>query len=181
MESLLDIMYLKRFCLPSTSNIDNIREHKQMDTNMCKCGNYNHIACVFKSSSEKSGIPNKINIISFGVNKYKDVGGLEPTIHAEIDVLSKLPTIKNKKLTHINILVVRFTKYRQIVASKPCHDCVNTMNKLPESKGYKLHRIYYSDSYGNVVRTNLRDLKKESPHYTRRYRETMRRGDNVFL
>jgi cytidine deaminase len=171
MESLLDTMFIKRFYLPSTTDIDVLESQKRIETKMCECGNYHHIACVFKANGEKHGIPHKMNIISFGTNKYKDVEGLEPTIHAERDVLSKLPTIKNKKTVHINILVVRFTKYRKTGPSKPCHDCVQAMHQIPECKGYKIQRIYYSDYDGKIIKTNLKNLQNSQPHYTRFHKD----------
>jgi len=171
MESLLDTMFIKRFYLPYNTNVDEILHKKQVETNLCQCGNYHHIACVFKANGEKHGIPHKMNIMSFGTNKYKDVEGLEPTIHAEQDVLSKLPTIKNKKTVYINMLVVRFTKYRNTGPSKPCYECINAMNKIPESKGYKIQRIYYSDYDGKIIKTNLKNLQNSQPHYTRFHKD----------
>lgn len=47
MQRLFDQMFLKRFCLPSNSDISNY-ENGDLDVNSCLCGNYNHIACVFK-------------------------------------------------------------------------------------------------------------------------------------
>jgi hypothetical protein len=47
--TILDKMFLKRFCLPSTSNIENYETGKNtVKTCTCGNGNYNHIACVIK-------------------------------------------------------------------------------------------------------------------------------------
>jgi hypothetical protein len=47
METLLDTMFIKRFCLPVNTNIENYEKGKQNITS-CICGNYNHVACVLK-------------------------------------------------------------------------------------------------------------------------------------
>jgi len=47
MNTLLDTMFLKRFCLPIDSNIESY-EKGDININSCVCGHYNHIACVLK-------------------------------------------------------------------------------------------------------------------------------------
>ena len=47
MLNLLDKMFIKRFCLPSNSDID-LYENGTSNLNSCLCGNYNHAACVLK-------------------------------------------------------------------------------------------------------------------------------------
>ena len=42
---------------------------------------------------------------------------------------------------------------------------------IPEKKGYKIKNIYYSDNEGNIIKTNLNNLKNEEQHYTRYYRK----------
>ncbi len=47
MERILDQMFIKRFCLPSNTDISNYETGNKNIEN-CLCGNYNHAACVFK-------------------------------------------------------------------------------------------------------------------------------------
>ena len=47
MLNLLDKLFIKRFCLPSNSDID-LYENGTSNLNSCLCGNYNHAACVLK-------------------------------------------------------------------------------------------------------------------------------------
>jgi hypothetical protein len=47
MNTLLDTMFIKRFCLPSNANIEKY-ENGQENILSCLCGHYNHIACVFQ-------------------------------------------------------------------------------------------------------------------------------------
>ena len=47
MDSLLDTMFIKRFCLPVNTNVDEY-ENGEAYINSCVCGPANHIACVLK-------------------------------------------------------------------------------------------------------------------------------------
>ena len=47
MTQILDKLFLKRFCLPSNTNISSI-ENGEMQLSSCLCGNYNHVSCVLK-------------------------------------------------------------------------------------------------------------------------------------
>ena len=100
-----------------------------------------------------------------------DSDGLEPGIHAEHNALLKLKPIKiKKKLETINLLVVRFSKTSKIQSSKPCNNCIKIMSEIPEKKGYKIQNIYYSDGFGNIVKTTLNTLEKEERHYSKFYK-----------
>lgn len=101
-----------------------------------------------------------------------DVNGMEPGIHAEHNAINNLkPTMKTKKLTTVNILVVRFSKNNKLHNSKPCTKCIQTMINLPKTKGYRIKNVYYSDDNGNIIKTNLRTLETDVPYYTRFYRK----------
>jgi hypothetical protein len=47
MITILDKLFKKRFCLPAYADISDY-ENGNNSVNACYCGNYNHIACVFK-------------------------------------------------------------------------------------------------------------------------------------
>jgi len=47
MITILDKLFMKRFCLPAYANISDYESGNSL-VNSCYCGNYNHIACVFK-------------------------------------------------------------------------------------------------------------------------------------
>jgi cytidine deaminase len=104
-----------------------------------------------------------------------DTEGLEPGIHAEHNALLKLKqSINKKRLEPVNLLVVRFSKTNKIQSSKPCSNCIQIMDTMPEKKGYKIQNIYYSNSDGDIVKTNLTTLKNEEQHYSRYYRNCRR-------
>jgi cytidine deaminase len=167
MQSLLDTMFLKRFCLPTNANIQSF-ENGDEKINSCRCSSYNHSACIIK------GKINKLQVLSFGFNQMGDEKGIKPGIHAEQDAVSKLVPLKYKKrLEIVNILVIRLSSKNKLQLSKPCNRCINTMNILPIKKGYKIQNIYYSDSTNNIVKISLKNLEKEEKHYSKYDRQRL--------
>ena len=51
MSSILDTLFLKRFCLPSGSDISSY-ENGINNVNSCLCGNYNHAACLLQGKQK---------------------------------------------------------------------------------------------------------------------------------
>ena len=45
MSQILDTLFLKRFCLPSDSDIS-LFESGESKISSCFCANYNHVACI---------------------------------------------------------------------------------------------------------------------------------------
>ena len=166
MNNLLDTMFIKRFCLPSNTDIK-MYENGDSNISSCICGNYNHISCILQGR----GNPKKARILSFGVNQMGDVDRNTPGLHAECDAISKLIPLKSKKkLEIINIIVVRLSSKNKIQSSKPCSNCIDIMLRFPPKKGYRIQNIYYSDLFGNIVKTSLNTLEREERHYSRFYR-----------
>ena len=136
--NLLDTMFIKRFCLPSNSDVD-LYENGDCNISSCVCGNYNHVSCILQGKGKLE----KSRILSFGVNQLGNSDGTTPGVHSECDAISKLMTLKQKKhLEHINILVIRISTKNKIQSSKPCSNCIESMIKIPPKKGYKLSLIH---------------------------------------
>ncbi len=140
MDNLIDIMYKKRFNLQTT------------DVSKCMCHEnttFYHMACCFEKEGGK--------ILSFGQNYFPlySENYKSPTcsVHAERDAINKLPKIRRKK--KINMLVLRFTKSKQLTMSMPCKKCVDNMHRLFPKKGYIVQNIYYSNHDGSIQKTNL--------------------------
>jgi cytidine deaminase len=157
MNKLLDIMFIKRFCLPFDSDITSYEEGKCNITYCgCGCGPYNHVSCIIK----------KTRILSVGVNLMGD--DKNKGIHAESDAISKLIPLRNKKrLKSVNLLVIRVSTKNKIQSSKPCNICIEMMINLPPKLGYKIQHVYYSNADGNIIKTNLKSLDAEEKHYSR--------------
>lgn len=141
---------------------------------------------VYSKPKGKTANLNKINVLSFGINKYTGCEDINEGTHAEHDALLALnkKTVntqwknvhdkKNRKI-EIHLLVVRFSKLGRLQNSKPCHHCILRMKTLPETMGYKLKYIYYSTQNETIAKTSLRELfDEEDHHYTRLYSRLQR-------
>ena len=51
MNTLLDTMFIKRFCLPSNSDLE-LYESGKRTISSCVCGNYNHVSCVLQGKGK---------------------------------------------------------------------------------------------------------------------------------
>ena len=73
------------------------------------------------------------------------------SIHAEVDAVNNLPfTDKRNK---VNLFVFRTNKKGNVLTmSKPCDNCMCYIHKNMALKGYRLHRIYYTDFEGDLNR-----------------------------
>jgi hypothetical protein len=106
------------------------------------------------------------NILSYGVNQMGDSN----SIHAEQDAIRKLKPLRRKRhLEPIHMLVIRISGTNKIQSSKPCAKCVKTMSILPQTMGYKLKNIYYSNADGEIIKTNLHKLTTSEQHYSKMY------------
>ena len=82
------------------------------------------------------------------MNKKSDV--CHDCIHAEVDCVTRLK--KCKKVTPINLVVFRTNnKGDSLMMSKPCENCLRTIESTLKYKNYKLKKIYYTDHEGNIV------------------------------
>lgn len=170
MTYIFETLFKKRFCLPSNADV-NSYEIGENNITSCLCGNYNHACVFYKDNSPLT----KAKILSFGFNRMGNVEGTEPGIHAEHDAILKLKPVNYKRrLININMLIIRISKRNKIQSSKPCINCIQKLNYLPEKKGYKIKNIYYSNDYGELVKTNLYKLENEDLHYTRFFRRKNR-------
>lgn len=115
----------------------------------------------------------KCNILSYGINKYINTF-TQKTIHAESNAIQKLPfNTKNKRyLKKINIFIIRTSNTGNIGMSKPCINCIHDICNLPQKKGYIIKNIYYSDSNGNIIHTNINKIITEGNFHTTKYHRT---------
>jgi len=95
--------------------------------------------------------------ITKGTNYYDRKINNRP-IHAEIDAINKLPKNKTNKVIKINILVIRATKNNELKMSMPCVHCLYNIVNLPNTKGYIVKNIYYSNNDGQIIKTNTKKM-----------------------
>lgn len=96
-----------------------------------------------------------------------DVDGNDAGVHSEHDAINKLkPLYRKRHLESVNILVVRLSKSNNLLNSKPCANCIQTMLTLPQKKGYCIKYVYYSNDNGSIVKTSLKKLSNQDLHYS---------------
>jgi len=102
-----------------------------------------------------------------GIN-YFDTTNNRP-IHAEIDLITRLPLNKHKHRI-INLLVVRFDDKNNVFKmSKPCENCVLSLKKKAFIKGYLIGDIYYSNIDGTLCRSSYVQLENDKQKYVSSY------------
>ena len=80
-------------------------------------------------------------------------------MHAEMDIIRKLPPLKFKaKKTNINLIVIRVDKFGLLKNSTPCSMCIKYMERTNVLTSYKINNIYYSDQNGNIIIRKLNEL-----------------------
>ena len=90
---------------------------------------------------------------SHGINHY-EINKNHDTIHAEVDCIMNLKINKKNKMKTVNLFVFRSNpKGNELLMAKPCKCCMNYIKKNLNSKGYKLNKIYYTNSYGLIENT----------------------------
>lgn len=170
--TLMELLYNKRFGLPSNFNLQ--QDIQQNYIPYCNCGNYNHVACIFTGRGENLKTGKKIQVLAYGINQYADVAGEQPTIHAEYDAISNLCPLDRRRghnLYNCNIFVTRVSKSNRLGHSRPCSECVRNMITLPQLKGYKIKNVFYTDDNQNIVRRRLTHLVNEEAYFTRYQRK----------
>jgi cytidine deaminase len=90
-----------------------------------------------------------------GINHYnvdKEYSGGDnkhSTIHAEVDAINHLRY--TTKRTKVNLFVFRTNPQgTRLMMAKPCEHCMKYINTNIQRKGYRLHRIYYTDWEGDI-------------------------------
>jgi len=71
-------------------------------------------------------------------------------VHAEVDCVSKLKF--SEKCVPINLLVFRTNnKGDKLMMSKPCENCLKTIDFTLKKKNYRLKKLCYTDEEGNII------------------------------
>lgn len=96
-----------------------------------------------------------------------DVDGNNAGVHSEHDAINKLkPLYRKRHLVPVNLLVIRLSKSNNLLNSKPCANCIQTMLILPQKKGYRIKYVYYSNDNGIIDKISLKKLSNQDLHYS---------------
>ena len=72
--------------------------------------------------------------------------------HSEMEVLKYIQTEDKRKIRKYVMWNIRWTKNGDIVNSKPCIHCINTIKKTLKYKNYTLKKFWYTDESGNFIK-----------------------------
>lgn len=175
---LVNMLYQKRFCLPCNIDLSNIHKIHLQDYHL-----YNHIAVVFEKGKIKQNeediyfSKNIKNIISIGVNINGDNLGKQQGTHAEISVLKKLPIRYLKKKKPLCMFITRINKNGKLKNSKPCKNCILTLQNLIQTRGFKLKTIYYTNQDSEIIKTTLDELSMDEMYVTSFYRLALEKSN----
>jgi cytidine deaminase len=87
---------------------------------------------------------------------------ISQSLHAETAAFQKLP-VNIKKIINIDILVIRMSKSNtKMSCSLPCLECVSYMKNILPTRGYKLKKIYYSNTEGEIDKTTLKKINEDT-------------------
>lgn len=114
------------------------------------------------------------NVLSYGENQFRNQYDLG-TIHAEENAIRKLPTLPRKsRLKKVDILVIRTTKQGRLGCSRPCMNCLMTMNNWLPEKGYSVGTVYFSEDDGEISHMSFRRMFEDidKAHVSRYYKCT---------
>jgi len=135
--------------------ITELIQYRQVSANSKLCGHYLHVAGLMDLKNN--------NLLCKGINHYI-TNRKYPSIHAEIDAISKLRPCKNK-IIRLNLVVIRLNPYTsELRNSKCCIECLYYLNKKLQRRGYKIHKLYFSDQNGKIIKSSLSKLVKEHKH-----------------
>ena len=71
-------------------------------------------------------------------------------VHAEVDCVEKLK--KSEKCVPLNIVIFRTNNDgKKLMMSKPCENCLKTIDFTLKRKNYRLKKLYYTDEGGTIV------------------------------
>ncbi|NBP66080.1 MAG: hypothetical protein EBU66_15640 [Bacteroidetes bacterium] len=114
------------------------------------------------------------SLVNYGENIYKDRANIvKSSIHAEVNAMNKLPTLRrNKKPKKVDLLVIRTSRTEVLGNSKPCIHCILQLKEGLPLKGYILNTVYYSDTEGKIHKVKFSELIDDTdPHMSRFYKE----------
>eukprot|EP00475_Leptophrys_vorax_P041932 TRINITY_DN7906_c0_g1_i1.p1 TRINITY_DN7906_c0_g1~~TRINITY_DN7906_c0_g1_i1.p1 ORF type:complete len:142 (+),score=27.76 TRINITY_DN7906_c0_g1_i1:495-920(+) len=117
--------------------------------------------------------------IATGFNSYRPSTSCKiGTIHAEIDAVQKLKPKndvrrRGRNYIKLDMLIIRCVNRSNnnnvddddeapcMNMSRPCKECVKSLNKLPKTKGYIIDRVFYSDEHGGITCQKFADMVTE--------------------
>ena len=92
---------------------------------------------------------------------------MHKSTHAESRLIDTLPDIsRGNRLKTKDICVVKMN-HIGLSNSKPCAQCIRKLEIYAPLRGYRIRHVFYSDEYGKIIKSSLRDLLSEPLYFSR--------------
>ena len=105
----------------------------------------------------------------YGINHVKPKYTVNGSVHAENDVMRKLPVNKKRLVKKINMIVIQINKDGELRNSKPCVDCIARMKKIMIKKNYEIKYVYFSNNNGIITKMTFDALEKDEIFHVSKY------------
>jgi len=114
--------------------------------------------------------PGIVKKVAMGYNSDREAyAGCGYGTHSEMDAFLKLKMNNSSKLISIDVYVIRVNKIGELRSSRPCNKCCKFMKFIAAQRGYRIKRVVYPDSDGNLVRMTFDELYRSSHEYVSSY------------
>jgi hypothetical protein len=84
-----------------------------------------------------------------------------------MDVMNKITSKSKYKHKNFDLMVLRLNNLNELRDSKPCLLCLQYLSKI---KRVNIKNIYYSDINGDIIKSNINELKNIS-RYSKKYQK----------
>lgn len=116
------------------------------------------------------GYPGIVKKVAMGYNSDREAyAGCGYGTHSEMDAFLKLKRNTSAKLISIDVYVIRVNKIGELRSSRPCDKCCKFMKFIAEQRGYRIKRVIYPDTCGNLIRVTFDELYASSHEYVSSY------------
>ena len=100
----------------------------------------------------------------------------DKAIHAEEMAIDKIKKNNKKKLINVSLMVIRISPSStsndfHLSNSRPCAICMLKIKNMVHF-GYKISKVYFSNSNGQIVCYKLKNLIQEKQYLSKYYRTT---------
>lgn len=113
---------------------------------------YKHAAALIDSAHiYSSGVNRFVKTFQIKSKETNEIQTHFKTVHAEINVFSKMP---KKSVKGLDILVIRINKQLALKNSRPCNNCIDKLKKIG------IRKVFYSNENGNIIGEFINDMEK---------------------
>jgi tRNA(Arg) A34 adenosine deaminase TadA len=112
-----------------------------------------------------------LKYLAIGINHEKDNLSSAHAEEVALDKLCRNKTLRKNRIVDVSLLVIRLTcsstcESYALTQSRPCILCVMRMADALDY-GFRVKKVYYSDSDGQIICTKFKDFIQEQHYVTK--------------